>query len=310
MRTFLLRLLSFMAFAAVTYVLLVCTWGGLMPQKFKKNLNYKIGLGGHLFTRLQEVQDFGPVDILFLGSSHAYRGFDTRIFEAHGIRAFNLGSSGQSPIQSRLLLERFLDELQPRMVVFEVFPRTFCSDGVESSLDIIANQRNDLLSVRMACSQRNVKVWNTLLYGLWQDLRGRHDGFTEDAVVGKDTYRSGGFVERQPNPKGFVAKPFYAPSRWKVNEMQFEEFTRIASLLQTRGIQLVTVQAPTSDGFRRDVENSDEFDERISAYGPYFNFNERMDLGDSRYYYDSHHLTQVGVELFNEALLPALKEFL
>ena len=39
------------------------------------------------------------IDVLVLGSSHAYRGFDPRIFKKAGIKLFNFGSSGQTLLQ-------------------------------------------------------------------------------------------------------------------------------------------------------------------------------------------------------------------
>ena len=75
-----------------------------MPVWLNNNLIYK-QRGGHLHSRLLEINKHQNVDVLFLGSSHAYRGFDTRIFKESGIASFNLGSSSQAPVQSLLLLK-------------------------------------------------------------------------------------------------------------------------------------------------------------------------------------------------------------
>lgn len=61
-------------------------------------LKYPIGGTGNSYTRLSEVEDIKNIDILFLGSSHTYRGFDTRIFSKYGYSTFNLGTTSQTPI--------------------------------------------------------------------------------------------------------------------------------------------------------------------------------------------------------------------
>ena len=77
------------------------------------------------------------VDVLFLGSSHAYRGFDPRIFRKRGYSSFNLGSSAQTPSQTKVWLKRYLKHLNPKIVIYEVYPGTFSSDGIEASLDLV-----------------------------------------------------------------------------------------------------------------------------------------------------------------------------
>src|SRR5438477_3987320 len=62
---------------------------------------------GHTLQRLREVESVGSVDILFIGSSHAYRGFDPRLFAETGLTSFNLGSKAQSPLNSYFLLKHY-----------------------------------------------------------------------------------------------------------------------------------------------------------------------------------------------------------
>ncbi len=73
------RLILFSVFCIIVYPVLVVIWGALLPKEFVGNVSRTIGGAGHLRARLADVQDQGPVDVLFLGSSLSYRGFDTRI---------------------------------------------------------------------------------------------------------------------------------------------------------------------------------------------------------------------------------------
>jgi hypothetical protein len=170
-----------------------------------------------MFTRLKEIKQINKnqnIDILFLGSSHAYRGFDTRIFKKYGYNTFNLGSSSQTPIQTLVLLKRYLDRINPETVIFEVNPTTFSSDGVESSLDIIANDRNDIYSYEMAFKIHHIKTFNTLLYAEYRDIFHLDDSFTEPIKKRKDTYIKGGFVEKE--------MAYYKPEKMDKNEIDID----------------------------------------------------------------------------------------
>lgn len=277
----------------------------IAPLRLKPNLNYALGLPGHLYSRLSEVQDRRDVDILFLGSSHTYRGFDTRIFSKHGYDTFNLGSSGQTPIQTRLLLNRHLEHLNPEMVIYEVYPENFMIDGVESSLDIIANGKNDKHILKMVIEINNIKTYNTYLYGLLYRFLNLDKSFTEPYIKGKDTYIPGGYVERRLE--------YYDPvpleqKRISINESQLEHFSEIVATLKDNNIEVVLVYAPIpSSNYNRYI-NNDYYDKIMKTYSTYYNFNEIMSLNDSLHFYDSDHLNQKGVELFNSELLDILEK--
>lgn len=66
------------------------------------------------------------VDVLFLGSSHAYCSFSPQeLYDAAGLRSYNLGSSQQSVIMSYYWLKEALRYQQPRAVVLETFYTLF-----------------------------------------------------------------------------------------------------------------------------------------------------------------------------------------
>ena len=64
-----------------------------------------------IFQRTRsEIDTIKNVDIIFLGSSHAYRAFDPDIFQNHGFSSFNLGSSSQSPLNSYFLMKKYIQK--------------------------------------------------------------------------------------------------------------------------------------------------------------------------------------------------------
>ena len=46
----------------------------------------------------------------------------------------------------------------------------------------------------------------------------------------------------------------------------------------------------------------------MRQYSEYYNFNEIITLNDTLYFYDSHHLNQDGVNIFNKKLIELLNE--
>jgi hypothetical protein len=297
---FLKTLIKFIPFAFIIYAIFISLWGEFMPELLKKNLKYNIAAAGHTFSRLKEAKEIENVDILFIGSSHTYRGFDNRIFQKAGLKTFNLGSSSQTPIQTLALLNRYLDRLNPKTIIFEVYPITFTIDGVESSLDIIANDKNDFESIKMAFKQNHIKVYNSLIYGFYRDIFGRNSSIQEAAQKIDDKYISGGYVETKI--KCFKHKD-YKKQSWNFKDAQFKSFQSIIENIKARKIKLILVQAPITQDLYNSYTNNIDFDNRMKTYGDYYNFNNIVALDDSLHFYDSNHLNQNGVDIFNKKLI-------
>lgn len=304
MRKFLKAILLFIPLSVIIYVLMVIVIGELNIGTLQKNLKYFVGAYGHTFTRIREVRIAKPVDMVFVGSSHAYRGFDTRIFKDDSISSFNLGSNRQSPIQTELLLKRYLPILKPKYLIYEVCPIAFSTDGVESTCDIISNDVVDWDAVKMAIKQNNIKIYNTLIYSYYCQMLGRDKNFKEAIVKDDDTYITGGFVEKKL--KFYTQEKIEAGKKAEINDLQKQSFINIVNMAKAQGIELILIQAPVTKATYNAYTNNHFFDEEMKKYGAYFNFNEHITLNDSLDFFDGHHLNQNGVVKFNKALMEEL----
>ena len=304
MKLFVLKLLSFIICTVLFYCCTLFVWGKIMPSILKSNLNYRVGTYGHMFTRLKEAKNVKNVDVLFLGSSHAYRGFDPRIFKKYGFSSFNLGSSSQTPLQTKVLLERYLVSVNPKLIVYEVYPGTFSSDGVESGLDLIANEKNDQFSKQMVCNINNIKVYNTYFYGLINDNLNLNKSFTESKKTKVDSYIEGGYVESKIRK---IKDTTYKTKPWIFNEKQFKAFDEILLMLKEKKVRYILVYAPITKALRKSYTNNVYFDSVMNTKGPYYDFNYIQDLKDTEHFYDAHHLNQLGVNIFNHIFLDSLK---
>jgi len=304
MQSFFIKLLKYTGFAFLLYLVMLIIWGSFAPFFMKKNLNYNLGAYGHMYTRLQEAKTIKNVDILVLGSSHAYRGFDPRNFEKKGLSLFNLGSSAQTPLHSELLLKRYLKTINPKLIILEVYPGTYTMDGIESSLDLISNDKNDLLSFKLVLKQNHLKLYNTFTYALFRDLTGQNNSFQEHPIKESDTYITGGYVM---NEIKYFEHRKHETRFWELRNDQIKALERIIKLTNEQQVELFLIQAPITKGFYSAFNNNKEFDELMHNYGTYYNFNNLMTLDDSLHFYDAHHLNQHGVELFNAKVLEVIE---
>lgn len=305
MRKYLTNLIFFLVLASVVYTGVIVVAGSVAPMTRYRNIKLAPRSHGHLFTRIREIPAHAEVDILFAGSSHAYRGFDPRVFARHGLTTFNLGSSSQTPLQTQLLADRYLDHLSPRLVVMEVFPLTFNDAGVEAALDWVANDTMGWDMVGMALQLRNIALVNTMIHSGYRQLMGMDKGATEPLVRDNDRYISGGYVE-----KGSVR---YDPDHtralleWSPPPHQLEAFERLVKDLEARNIPLVLVQTPVTSAFRYNVAERKELRSFFEAYAPYVDLSDLYSGPDSVHFYDGHHMRQPAVEAFNAALIDTLQ---
>lgn len=306
MKKFIQNIIWFTLFSTSTYVILLIVSGNMVPDKFLPNLKYKIGSPGHLYTRLAEVKLSKDVDILFLGSSHAYRGFDTRIFKESGFNSFNLGSGAQTPIQTLVLLKRYYKKLNPKLVVFEVYPEIFGLDGVEASLDLISNDANDKYSWEMAFNLNHTITYNSLIYATIKNAFDSKVTFVEPRIKNNDKYVSGGYVEKDMNYKQSLE--VQATKKIYLKKEQIELFEECLNFLKSEETNIILVYAPISKTLYSSYENSDMFDSTMERYSEYINFNKILSLNDSIHFYDLDHMNQKGVEIFNKKLIQILKD--
>jgi len=306
MKKFLLNLLKFIAFAIPFYVIAICLWSWIMPQFLAKNTRNKLASYGHLYSRVRDVENIKNPDILFLGSSHAYRGFDTRVFAKHGIKAFNLGSSSQSPINTQVFLKQYLDKIQPKFVVYEVYAGTLCTDGVESSLDMLINGKIDKNTVEMSLKVHNLMTYNTLFYGYFRQIFNLNQNIKEPEKQGDDFYvENGGFVETTVARENTSLD--FEKSKWELNDKQIQALRENIEILQQRKIPFLLVQTPITKALYNSKTNNKEVDDLLNKLGKYKNFTGSLNFDDRKDFYDDNHMNQKAVVEFNEKFIEYLK---
>jgi hypothetical protein len=278
------------------YVLGIGVIGFCFSEPFRFNLNFPYQGNGYSYTRFKEADTLQHADIVFLGSSHTYRGFDTRIFDSTlQIKSFNLGSSSQSPIQTRILIEEFVQKIKPKLVIYEVCPSDLSSDGIESSLDFISNRPLEWNSVQLCFETLNFKTLNALIFKFWHQIFNQPN--PENLVRKNDQYVQGGYVERNLN---YYEDGNESMQRETILKHQFETLLDNLDLLQSLNCEVLLVQAPyVKKSFLNEFTESDL--NRIQEKALFLNYSDSLEL-DTSSFYDPQHLNQKGVQIFNQAL--------
>lgn len=275
-----------------------------MPDFMTKNVRNCIGCYGHLNTRVKEIPKYKDVDILILGSSHAYRGFDNRIFENHGIKMFNLGSSSQSPMQTNILLHQYLEKLNPKLVVLESYSGTLGIDGVESSLDLAANNKLDYHYFKTLFDLKNIRSINSAIYGSFRQLLNLNKNFIEDSIQEEDRYVTGGYVETKFRKNPYAEEKV---KNWEINPTQISYLKKNIEFLKLKNVPFLLVQTPITERLYSARQNNHEIDSLLASFGPYKNFQGELNLNDTIDFYDSNHLNHNSVVKFNEVFIQFLK---
>ena len=132
------------------------------------------------------------IDLLFVGSSHSYSTFNTRIFD-HYLKSssLNLGTSSQSlPISYSVILE-VLKKQRPKVIIMEVFPiqREVTEPSLRIQLDVMNFSINKL---RLIKNSLPISEWGnhfiktTYYHSRWKefnDLRKEQNDIIESQKI-------------------------------------------------------------------------------------------------------------------------------
>ena len=308
MKKFLVNIVLFGLFSFLFYVVIMPLWSSSLPFFMSKNVRSCMGCYGHTFTRMKEAKEMKNIDVLIVGSSHAYRGIDPRILKKQGINAFNLGSSAQTPINTKMLLHQYLDSIKPKIVVYEVYAGTLVIDGLESSLDLLSNNRIDKNSFTMASKQNKLVTYNTFLFSSFRQIFGLNKTFSESLIQGDDTYIKGtGYVQTRPRIYKIKEE---SQKEWLINDNQLKALKENVNYINSKGIKLMLIQTPITNSLYNSKNNNKQIDSIMNSLGNYKSYQKSLIINDSLDFYDNNHMNHNLVERFSKNLSIDIKNIL
>jgi hypothetical protein len=234
-------------------------------------------------------------DAIVLGSSHAYRGYDPRIFEQSGISLFNAGTSSQNAKGSLVLYNEFLKD-RSDVFILDIYDPVFELEGTESNMRLIQNVPTDQAAVRLVEQEFKMYTVNALAV--------RMASFNPIDEAPNNDYVKNGFCEK----KGilYAVEPL-SDSVFDANEKMFEAFETMVKQMQAEGKRIVLCShpLPASPGLHNYHDKFlSRFNPLIERLGvPYIDFTYYAEGFGINEFADISHLNQQGVELYNRLLL-------
>lgn len=300
MKKFVLNSIKTLLGLTVAYII-------FLPVFYRSPINGHLMLSrggyGHMYSRLEEIDKLDKQDLLFLGSSHTYRSFDSQFFKSKGLKSFNLGSSSQSPDVTGILITEYLSQLSPKVVIYEVYPEIIFSQRLESRVDIISNLKISRFPSVMNSTTSSIGEINTFILSFWHQIV--NPDFTEDRHKGKDTYIDGGYVRNENIRTQF--DPSIKSLSVDLENAGVENLRQNIKCIQEFGSQIVLVYAPLpTDTYALYQAQNDTIDSMYSSLGvQYINYNG-IPLNDTLHFKDDDHLNHAGVQIFNSQVLKDL----
>jgi hypothetical protein len=175
----------------------------------------------------------------------------------------------------------------------------FLSNGVESSLDLISNDYNNWGTLKMALELKNLMVLNTWIYAVYKEYFTNSLSDKEVSVKGKNEYISGGYVKREITTNKQKGK---LQQDWELNGIQWESFTAIIEKFKKSSAKILIVHSPRNSGYN--YRNGDKLFKYLQNRNiPYYDYKKLKFINDSIHFYDTSHMNQNGVDLYNKFLL-------
>ncbi|QMU29687.1 DUF1574 family protein [Adhaeribacter radiodurans] len=309
MKKLFVRISAVLVTCALTYFAIIYAASLTGFTNWLPNAKYTTGKGYYTLSRFREIDKFSNIDVLFLGSSQVYRGFDTRQFEQKGLKAFNLGTSAQSPYNSYFLLQEYLPKLKPKYIVLDLYWHMMTKEDVtESTVDLISNHELTDNIVDMALTTHDYTIISSLVSNYVSRV---HTPLTKvrEKKLPKEIYIPGGFVEStvpeaelaMTNPKKAYQFRNLDSKLKEPSEFQLEYLEKIIKLCKQNNTKLVFVLLPVTKEYKNNLTNYNDYINRISSVSkknnvPFIDYNTRkgLSLSSSEDFLDKNHLSPSG----------------
>ncbi len=268
----------------------------------------------HSFKSLQEFERTKKekFDFVVMGSSHAYRSYDPRIFAREGYRIHNLGTSSQRIMHSYVLGNTLINRSITDCVIIDLYSGAITGTIDEASTNLIQNIPTLKGAVQMALHSKDIRAINMLTLKCFDHLFLKKSEIDTTVNYNKrSVYINGGFAETKDSINAPNPRQRYQYIKGNSNLKYLEKLLRH---FEKEKLKVFIVFTPTPKEYR--PQNKEEYVLEISQLASAFknvtmlDFTSKLDLNSQHHFYDHRHLNQSGVEIFNKVLISELKEYI
>jgi hypothetical protein len=277
------------------------------PLAFVTN-DYFTWKGGDTYAKFHEFQKNKKYDIVVLGSSRAYRGYNPAFFGENGYTMFNLGSSAQSIRNSFFIARNYLDSSNTGLLMIDIFSGAFKKMQLESSSDLIENVDNRDAAMDIAFHTPDIRALNITMLRLLTE--------NDEPYFVKKDYAGNGFSIKTDSLSKKMRKAFKTfkqpvKATYEIDPDALDSFDELLQWCNDKKIPVVVVYSPVSDFYSR-IDHA-EFMKSVRPvlekhHVPFYDYTSSVHLSTIDNFYDETHMNLSGVSIFNKILLQDLQE--
>jgi hypothetical protein len=258
--------------------------------------------GGVTYKKFREFNKDEKYDVIILGSSHAYRGYNPGIFEQYGLKMYNLGSRSQSMIGSYVIARNYISSENCKTVIIDVYDRIFKSTSIESISDMVQNLSSDAAAFSI-CSRsndpRSINLFTLRMFSKFSDPLN-----LDTAGIYKGFQGATGQLRLPGNPNS----PWY-----ESNNQSIRYFNKLIRYLYSQRIKVIVAEHPLPGVYPIVPVSHQKFVDDITPvmkkYNvPFYDFMYDTTMTGIQYFSDENHLSWRGVNKYNHSLISRLIE--
>ncbi len=269
--------------------------------------NYYTWKGGDTYEKFREFDSEQGYDIVFAGSSRAYRGYSPSIFESNGYKSFNLGTSAQTIKNTYFTIKNYLTGSNCKLLILDVFSGAFTSSFLESTSDLVENVSRPQAAYDIAWNHKDIRTLNISVLRYLTENDAPYFKIESNADRGFSTRSDS--LPKEKQEFYFSKKPIDHP-KLKIRQEQLDHFENILSYCEQNSIKVVCVYAPVS--YFYDSTQHSDFLALIKPSlqkhkTPIYDLSGLEGINTAYHFYDDSHLNQIGVRMFNTELIEQLQ---
>ncbi len=261
-----------------------------------------ISQGGQTKLMFDDLKKFKPNNksVFVLGSSHAYRGYDPRLFNQVQINLFNMGTSGQNMKDTYVLLK--LNKQKIHQIILDIYPGVLQDITEESTLMLIQNANTNSTALEILKNNITINSVNNMV-SRWLDV-------IPSGIPCQEKYIYNGYIQRDSNYNGGLGGKFdkFEPG---ANFVYLDSILKFASALKMRTC-IASHPLKWNEAYKIYYQTTylPELNKVLLKYNkiPFFDFTFEHSNQDSLFS-DANHLNQKGVNYYNAKLIEKLKKF-
>jgi hypothetical protein len=309
MKKFFLHLLLFVCLSVTLYLLLIFIATKIRDDKgfsvLDRYTHNAVVQGISTYWQFYEIEhQQAPVDVLIFGSSYAFRGFDTRVFEKYNLNAQIMATSSQPPRVTYFLMKEYLDKEPPKLIIYDVCLACNRSKGVEAFYDLSRNVPLSWMHVKMAMDIQDPFVYHSLASAWLSQLT--HPMSADEMQPPSGHYYKGFISDYKNDPKLKIRS---AQTLYKYDPVTPETIENIACIeaiaayASQRHLNIIFTRQPSL--FHYDPAQIARIIAIANKYNiPYVNlYQHAFWLDPGMDFYDVSHLNSRGAEKTTQKLI-------